>query len=347
MSSDKQESSLISAASFPWQNEVIQQLITLKKSNQLPHAVLIELQTGVESQSLGWQLVSALLCEQDENDARPCGHCHHCQLMQANNYPDFTFTTLVENERTGKLNKDIKIDQIRRLIHQLTLTPNRRAGKFALIYPAEKMNLSSANSLLKTLEEPTEDATLILMTHHVNRLPVTIRSRCQKWVIKNPEEDDARNWLLKNGIGPEEVDAYLSLSGKDTQLALEFYQQQSLKHLQQFDEHLKNYLADKISIVSLVSQIKHIPTATLRLILKHLLLSFIHEQLDLEFTSDNKLKIIELLDLVKQSESTLKIEENNLNFQLQLEDVLISLKQILKRDEHHAFTKPGDFITQH
>ena len=347
MNQDNPPISPISGSVLAWQAELIQQLSALKKGNKLPHAVLIELQTDVDSLSLGWQLVSSLLCQQVNDDASPCGQCHHCQLMQANNYPDFTLTTLVENERNGKLNKDIKIDQIRRLIHQLTLTPNLHAGKIALIYPAEKMNQSAANSLLKTLEEPADEATLILMTHHANRLPVTVRSRCQRWVVKNPGRDEGRSWLQQNGMDPGEVDAYLSLSRNDAQMALELYQQQPLKDLDQLRDQLDRFYADQLSVVAVTSKIRQLPLATLRLILKNILLTTIEKQLEPAWTSDNKDRLIELLELVKHTDSVLKTEENNLNLQLQLEDVLISLKQILKRDTHHAFPKPGNIITQY
>ena len=158
---------------LPWQRPLVQKLGSLRQQHRLPHALLIELQTQVDSRAFGWYLVMALLCESPE-DGNPCQVCPACALMRANNYPDFTFTTLLENDKTHKLNKDIKIDQIRRLIHQLSLTDSRQGGKFALIYPAEKMNPSAANSLLKTLEEPSSNSTLILLTHNPGRLPVTI-----------------------------------------------------------------------------------------------------------------------------------------------------------------------------
>ena len=159
-----------------WQLDLVKQLIELKQQQKLPHAILIELRTSVDSRSFGWHLASSLFCQSDGQD-KPCGQCQACQLMSANNYPDFFFTTLIDNDKTHKLNKDIKIDQIRRLIHQFSLTRNLQAGKVALIYPAEKLNKSSANSLLKTLEEPSSDSTLILLTHNAGRLPITIRSR--------------------------------------------------------------------------------------------------------------------------------------------------------------------------
>lgn len=337
MAEDKQDYQLITASSLPWQDEFMEQLISLKQKAQLPHALLISLKTAVDSRSLGWQLVSALLCE--KSDAKgPCGQCNHCHLMQANNYPDFTFTTLLPNERTGKINKDIKIDQIRKLIHQLTLTPNRQGGKVALIYPAEKMNQSAANGLLKTLEEPADGVTLILLSHHANRLPITVRSRCQQWDIANPDTQTAVSWLQANGVDPKLIDTSLLITNGDAQMALQLYQQDSLRYVQQFADHLAQFVEGKENVMPIVALLKQLSSDTQRLILKNTLQKYIHRQLDQELSADTKRTLAELLALQEHAQSVLRIEENNLNLQLQLEDVLISFKQILTRDTHHAFT---------
>lgn len=345
MKSESQEISPVVAHAFPWQEEVLQQLSDLQQKQQLPHAILIELNTSVDSTALGWQLITTLICK--EKQAKPCGHCHHCELMQANNYPDITFTTLQENDRTHKLNKDIKIDQIRRLIHQLSLTPNLDAGKYALIYPAEKLNQSSANSLLKTLEEPSDGSTLILMTHNPGRLPITIRSRCQRWVVQNPSPEIARSWLTENGVNTDQMEQYFKLSHADAQLALKLFNQDFLQQLDHFRELLKSFLNDQIDIVSMTSKLNSLDGVTLRHILKDVLISLVHRQLDNELSVTTKQKLVDILDLINYSNFVLQTEENNLNLQLQLEDVLLSLKQILNRGKSHARTKPGDSVTQH
>jgi DNA polymerase-3 subunit delta' len=337
MAENKLDEGPVIASAEAWQDDVIQELCGLKQKGQLPHAVLIGLQTGVNSRSFGWQLVTALLCQISDAQG-PCGQCDHCHLMQANNYPDFTFTTLLPNERTGKISKDIKVEQIRRLIHQLTLTPNRQSGKVALIYPAEKMNQSAANSLLKTLEEPADEVTIILLSHHVNRLPITVRSRCQQWLIRNPPMRIAQSWLQASGMDPEQIDISLSLTQGDVQMALQLQQQDCLQYAQQFSLGFDDFIEDKQSVIPLVTLLKKVSNETLRLIVHNALLDHIYRQLDQDLSAETKTTLAELLELKKQAQTILRIEENNLNLQLQLEDVLISLKQILKRDTHHAFT---------
>ncbi|MCK4711141.1 MAG: hypothetical protein KAU21_21190 [Gammaproteobacteria bacterium] len=329
MQSDVPTFDLIKPDALEWQLDVIKQLVELKRQEKLPHAILIELRTAVDSRSFGWQLASALLCQSDSLE-KPCGQCQSCQLMSANNYPDFSFTTLIDNDKTHKLNKDIKIDQIRRLIHQFALTNNLQAGKIALIYPAEKLNQSSANSLLKTLEEPSSDSTLIILTHNAGRLPVTIRSRCQKWIVENPDEITARDWLIQQELPAEQVAGYLALSRSDPQLALQLYEQEFKLQQDRFSMLLNEYMLDKIDVINMVKQLKIPESAKLRLVLKTELQNMIYNLLQNKLTKALKLRLAGLINLSSELDSRLQIEDNNLNLLLQLEDVLISLKQIIK-----------------
>ncbi len=70
-----------------------------------------------------------------------------------------------------------------------------------LISPAHQMNISSANSLLKTLEEPDSHTALLLLTDSPQQLPATILSRCQRLDIPLPERALALAWLQEKGQG--------------------------------------------------------------------------------------------------------------------------------------------------
>jgi DNA polymerase-3 subunit delta' len=336
---------LISA--LPWQLSLVEELVDLKQSHRLPHAILIEMKTRVDSREFGWYLAGALLCKQPTQDKRPCGSCEHCRLMQANSYPDFTFTTLQENERSGKLNKDIKIDQIRRLIHQLALTPDRDAGKMALIYPAERMNLSAANSLLKTLEEPAQNSTLVLLTHHAARLPVTIRSRCQHRSVNNPPPKEAAKWCIEQGIAKDEIEPQLSLAHGDPEYAVQLSEQDFTRHLQAFQVQLQEYLSGKSDVISLINSSKGLDNEWIRHMIRNILHKFVLQQLNEPLDHSRKNRLRALLDLINHSNFVLQVEENNLNLQLQLEDVLISLKQIINEEYHHGGTQSGYPVTEY
>lgn len=82
-------------------------------------------------------------------------------------------------ERDGKIKKkDIKIEQVRELEHNLGLSASVGKYKIAIIDEAEKLNKASQNALLKTLEEPPQKTIIILITSDANKIISTIKSRC-------------------------------------------------------------------------------------------------------------------------------------------------------------------------
>ena len=324
---DKENSGPIKPAVLDWQQSVVTQLTHLKKQQKLPHAILIELKTVIDSRELGWYIAQALLCD-NQQQGLACGKCSSCQLMMANNYPDFTFTTLVTDDKTHKLNKVIKINQIRRLIHQLSLTHNREGGKIALIYPAEKLNQAAANSLLKTLEEPSADSIIILLTHNPGKLPITMRSRCQKWVFENPSSEVALPWL-EQFMEHDQLDEYLTLSQQDPQQALDLYQKGFKQQFDSFEQTLNQFINGQTEVTTTVKSLKSLENGTVRLLLGTYLQKLIQTITGQRMTKVLQDRLQTLLNLLSFSEKSLQAEDNNLNLLLQLEDVLISLKQIM------------------
>ena len=128
-----------------------------------------------------------------------CGNCKSCILYNAGNHPDIMHLT---PEEEGKA---IKVELVRDLIAFMQQTSQYGRKKIAIIDPAESMNRSSANSLLKTLEEPPANTLFILNTHQPGRLPVTIRSRCQRLNFAPSYTDAAMSWL-KETTGKDEAE---------------------------------------------------------------------------------------------------------------------------------------------
>jgi DNA polymerase-3 subunit delta' len=89
----------------------------------------------------------------------------------------------------------IKIDQIREVSDFIQQTGLQGDYRVVVINPASSMNTHAANALLKTLEEPTPGALLILISDQLNRLPATIISRCQRLTFPVPQQNVAMQWL--------------------------------------------------------------------------------------------------------------------------------------------------------
>jgi DNA polymerase-3 subunit delta' len=163
----------------------------MQQQQRLPHALLISGRAGLGKTVFAERLVASLLCAQPDEQFMACGHCHSCQLLDAQSHPDHT---RVAPEDTGK---QIKVDQIRSLKQSQTLMPKVSAAKTVLITTADQMNISAFNSLLKLLEEPQPDSTLILLSQNPQQLPITIKSRCQNVVIPVPDNTQALAWLAE------------------------------------------------------------------------------------------------------------------------------------------------------
>ncbi|MGU9951706.1 MAG: hypothetical protein ACNYPH_05290 [Gammaproteobacteria bacterium WSBS_2016_MAG_OTU1] len=101
----------------------------------------------------------------------------------------------------------IPVDATRRIIEFCGLSPVALSRRIAVVLEAECMNAAAANALLKTLEEPAEDKSLILAAHSASMLPPTIVSRCQIVVAPPPTNQEAAAWLRNNG-GNEKLLAF-------------------------------------------------------------------------------------------------------------------------------------------
>ncbi len=329
MSSD-QENPRIKPKCLPWYKPFLTQLSELKQQQRLPHAMLLSLPGEQDHTDLLWHISMALLCE-NSHDEVPCGGCTHCRLMLANTYPDFKLVSLEYNEKSKNINKNIKIEQIRNLIHEVHLTRSYDNLKVVVIYPADKMSIAGANSLLKTLEEPAEGVVIIVATHHRGKIPVTIRSRCQQWNLDNPEEAQALAWLQQQGIDNAEANQYLDFAGGDPQAAINLKEAGFIDLLGDFKQHFTKYLKNQIDVTRLSQFLLASDVALTRRVISMVIRAYCFQFCGLhgEQSPIKKTAAQAMIDLLKRSEQQLMTEENNLDLQLQLEDVLISVKQII------------------
>jgi DNA polymerase-3 subunit delta' len=195
----------------PWNEPILQSLAS--RAGRLPHALLIHGVQGVGKLALAERVAQFMLCEA-ESGAKPCGRCDGCRWLLAGNHPDFlrlepeALAKLPEpnedepapTKKTAKPSAEIKVDQIRAVRDFLGLRSSRGRLRVALVHPAEDMNLSAANALLKGLEEPPAGAIFLLVSHRPSQLPPTIRSRCVAVPVPVPGHKVALDWLSGQGI---------------------------------------------------------------------------------------------------------------------------------------------------
>ncbi len=207
---------------YPWQQPSWQQLQSYVVQKRVPQALLINGTLGIGKQQLAEQFAYALLCETPKIDGISCKQCSSCLLIKAQTHPDFMVVEPEEDVKTKKTKTSIGIDQIRSLMDKLSLKPQFDRYRVVLIQPADALNNAAANAFLKYLEEPTERTVLILLTHRMNKLPATIKSRCQKFTLPLPDESLVMPWLEKQLAGSKEARVVLNLAQGAPLLAMKY-----------------------------------------------------------------------------------------------------------------------------
>ena len=235
---------------YPWQTEQWRSFSLQYEQKRLPHAIILTGVNGLGQLSLANKMVATVLCEEPPISA-PCGGCHNCQVFAAGNHPDHTF---VGPDESGK---QIKIEQIRELKQKHTLTANIAKWKTSIIWPAENMNISASNSLLKLLEEPQSNTLLILISIKPQLLPVTILSRCQKVPLAVPTNKQAIEWIEEQDqetYKEIEIKRALSLSNGAPIEALRLLSSNSLYFLEQISKDFNHVLSGAANPVILAQQ---------------------------------------------------------------------------------------------
>ncbi|HEU4604009.1 MAG TPA: DNA polymerase III subunit delta' [Steroidobacteraceae bacterium] len=201
---------------LPWHASAVAHLRRSWSAQRVPHALLIQGANGIGKRNLAAWLSAALLCEsKTENALDRCGNCTSCKLIAAGSHPDLNWVVPEEDKQ------QVSIDQLREACDRLTRTSFRQGYKIAIIDPAHQMTPGAANSLLKTLEEPSRDSLLILLTSRPSALLATIRSRCQRVSVAGPTAQEAIEWLAAQ-TGKQVSEQLLAFAGQAPLRALAY-----------------------------------------------------------------------------------------------------------------------------
>lgn len=191
---------------LPWQRQQWHGISERLRAGTLPHALLLAGPAGLGKRNFAQRLAQAALCEQRAGDGDACGRCRACLLYLAHTHPDLRVVTPQEP------GKAIVVDQVREAIGFLTQTAQFGGYKVLIVDPADGMNVNAANSLLKTLEEPSGRSLLLLVSARPGRLPATIVSRCQRLGFQAPAPGLAREWLARRAATEDDPALLLALA---------------------------------------------------------------------------------------------------------------------------------------
>ena len=177
--------------SLTWLHPNYLKLSNLVKTHDNAHGLMLIGYSGIGKRVLAFQLAGDYLDSDKLKPKRWANYANTANEYQDSDlfHPDCNFVCPEENKTT------ISIDRIRSLKSFLELTSHQGKGKVGIIYPAESMTYSAANSLLKVLEEPPDETLLILIAESVQKLPETVMSRMQIHNIRKPSVEETVGWL--------------------------------------------------------------------------------------------------------------------------------------------------------
>jgi DNA polymerase-3 subunit delta' len=239
------------AEAYPWQDSLWQQMAGRE---QHAHAYLLHGPVGIGKRALAERLMHRLLCQQPVGlDA--CGRCKSCLLLKAGSHPD---NYVLEPEEADKA---IKVDQVRDLVSFVVQTAQMGGRKVVLIEPVESMNINAANALLKSLEEPSGNTVLLLVSHQPSRLLATVKSRCVQQACPLPGEAMSLAWLAEAlpGSSEEERVELLTLAAGSPLAAVSLQAQGVREQRALVVEGVKKLLKQQVSATQLAEGWKDIP----------------------------------------------------------------------------------------
>jgi len=173
-------------------------------STKMSHAYLFRGPAGVGKKTMAQAFAATINCTAPMDHAA-CGACPSCQKFRSANHPDFQFIT--------PDGATIKIQQIRELKKSLAFPPFEARYRVILIADAHTMRRETANSLLKTLEEPPANTVLILTADEASGVLPTIVSRCQVIpFFALPEAEVAQHLMAEAAISQEQATTLASIA---------------------------------------------------------------------------------------------------------------------------------------
>lgn len=172
------------------QDVLIHTLSNAIARNKIAHAFLFHGIRGIGKTTTARILARALNCiGLDGNggpNINPCGKCDHCVAILSDRHHD-----VIEMDAASKTS----VNDIRDIIESCAYRPVTARYKIFIIDEVHMLSNSAFNALLKTLEEPPGHTKFILATTEINKIPVTILSRCQRFDLSRYTVQDLASYL--------------------------------------------------------------------------------------------------------------------------------------------------------
>lgn len=185
-------------------------LLTLLDEGRVPTGILIHGPQGIGKATLAFDLAREIFARTSDEDP-----AHIAEQVASGGYPNLRVLRKAPKETGRGFYTVIRVDEVRELVDRLHKTRGRAGHRVAIIDAIDDCNASSANALLKILEEPPADTLFILVSHRPGQLLPTIKSRCHQLALRPLDDADVRSVLTKGmpGVGQEQLENAIALAG--------------------------------------------------------------------------------------------------------------------------------------
>ncbi len=192
-------------------------------------------------------IAKTLLCENykkyqeklaKENLKVPCGQCQYCQQFEKNIHPDVHYLERQSKESGEDLKTQISIIQVREMQKRISNKAFLNSYKIVIIPEADFLTEEASNSLLKTLEEPTQKTVVFLIAKDKKNLLTTIVSRCQALTFSVIGKNDIYEYLIGKDANRDQAKQFSQMAqGRPTRAMKLFSNAQQYSELK--DEQIR------------------------------------------------------------------------------------------------------------
>ena len=281
-------------------NDKIKELLQNSiKNKKVSHSYLFIGQEGIGKKMIAMDFAKAILCLDEKS--KYCNVCKSCIEFDSNNNPDFKIL-----EPDGN---SIKIEQIREMQSKIIEKPIISSKKVYIINDSDKMTKEAQNCLLKTLEEPPEFATIILIGANESAYLSTIKSRCMILQLKE---------ILINKFNQKlDNEMLLKFSQGSISRAINIIENKEI--YEKVEEIISNIHKKDIIEIIKMSEIIYKSKEIINDILENI-------NIQLMELSKNSYAYLECIDIVENTKKRLKM---NANYDMCIDNMLLQMKEKL------------------
>ena len=184
-------------------------LLARLESGRLPNGIMIHGPRGIGKATLAFDIARRIFARTGDESPE-----HIAAQVAAGAYPNL-FVMRKAARDTGKgYYTQIRVEEVRGFIDEMRMTRGRAGHRIAIIDPIDDCNASSANALLKILEEPPADTTFLLVSHGPGSLLPTIKSRCFQVALRPIADADVKAVLAASTeVDPAGLDRAVGFAG--------------------------------------------------------------------------------------------------------------------------------------